>query len=81
MFTVGARYQFRMLEDGDEVSFSGVVESYEPPLIKLADSAPLQVRRSIQETGETVKTTDVPRHPGRIINTASPNFISALQRA
>lgn len=80
MFEDGKRYEFRMIEDGGEVTFWGVIASYEHPLIKLADSEPITLVTSIYETGETVRETAIPSHPGRIINVTSPNFVSAIRK-
>lgn len=80
MFKVGQKYEFRMLEGDGEVTFWGTIEAYEHPLIKLADSPPMEVRIAFgQDTADEVvrKTKGA---PGRILNVTSPNFISAQQQ-
>lgn len=84
MFAVGKRYDFRMIEDGDEVSFTGTIESIEHPLIKLCDTPRFK--------SETIETSDgglmitmtedngAAPYPGRIINITSPHFLSAVER-
>ncbi|HEV7247942.1 MAG TPA: hypothetical protein VGN93_13240 [Shinella sp.] len=84
MFTVGKRYDFRMIEAADEVSFTGTIEAFEYPLIKLQDAPRLK--------SETIETADgglmitmvedegAAPYPGRIINVTSPHFISAVER-
>lgn len=37
MFEVGKRYEFRILEGGDEITMWRVIEKYEHPLIKFSD--------------------------------------------
>ncbi len=75
MFEVGYNYEFRMIEGGDEIMFHGVIETYEAPLIKLEDSP----EGSLVINGQTAAT--IPAQSGRIINTSSPNFISAVRQA
>ena len=81
MFEVGRHYEFKMIEDGDEVTFWGEVAAYDHPLLRLADGrmaiqlvadAPFEVveRAKRQEEASVV--------PGRIINVTSPNFVSAI---
>jgi len=65
MFVVGKTYQFRMIEDGGEVTFAGEIEKYDHPLIKLADLQPSEM------VGSGVI-------PGQIINVTSSNFVSAI---
>ncbi|EJJ26566.1 hypothetical protein [Rhizobium sp. CF142] len=38
MFEVGENYEFRVIEDGDQVTFTGIIERYEHPLVKLKDT-------------------------------------------
>lgn len=83
MFTVGASYNFRVIEDGDEVIFWGIVEKYEHPLVKLKDVNPSEVRIQMRGLGRldqdiTIGGGDKPI-PGRIINVTSSNFVSAVQ--
>lgn len=79
MFEVGKRYEFKMLEDG-EVTFWGVVESYEPPLLKLADNPPMRIRFTAPGTGKPSEDVHTAPTPGRIINVTSPNFVSAVRK-
>lgn len=67
MFEVGRRYEFRMIEGGDEILFRGTVDRYEHPLIKIAD-APASSPECRVQHGPI-------RNP--IINVTSPNFTSA----
>lgn len=82
MFEIGAKYEFRMIEDGDEVTFWGTIETYEHPLIKLTDTPPMTSKTTEHEDGgmtiEFVQTDGDP-YPGKIINVTSPNFISAVK--
>lgn len=68
MFEVGRRYEIRMIESGEEISRYGVVELYEHPLLKLQD-ATFPAGSIYMPQGATLR--------GPIINTTSPNFISA----
>lgn len=70
MFEVGAQYQFTMLEAGDDITITGVVETYEHPLIKLEDVT------IVLEVGGTETSTT---YPGQIINVTSTNFIRAVK--
>ncbi|ALN75824.1 hypothetical protein [Aureimonas sp. AU20] len=85
MFEVGKRYEFRMIEGGDEVVSWGEVEAYEHPVLKLRDSpereipAHLMPRRPLGQGADRGPGT-VPRRPGQIINVTSPNFISAVEK-
>ena len=74
MFEIGQKYEFRMIEGGAETMFWGTIETYEHPLVKIADSEPL----TINYGGET--KTEIPSYPGQIINVTSPNFISAVKK-
>ncbi len=67
MFETGQKYEFVMIKGGEETMFWGTIESYEHPLIKLADH-------------ETKDHEYLPSAfiPGEIINVTSPNFISAV---
>lgn len=68
MFEVGKRYEFRMIECGDEILFWGAVERYEHPLLKIADvpaSAP----------GDLVQHGPI---NSPVINVTSPHFICAV---
>ncbi|WCR16993.1 hypothetical protein [Paracoccus alcaliphilus] len=82
MFEVGKRYEFRVIEGGDEVSFTGRIEKYEHPLLKLEDTAVEALKIILTgPDGEDAKPlSDMPARtfPGRIINVISPNFISAV---
>ncbi|MBX4920981.1 hypothetical protein HJA76_14915 [Rhizobium bangladeshense] len=83
MFEVGAKYQFRMIEGGDEVSFWGTVETYEHPLIKLEDTPAKKTEMINTEGGFSIAIVDNPEgRPtiGAIINVISPNFISAVRQ-
>ncbi|MBN9567413.1 MAG: hypothetical protein J0H79_07390 [Alphaproteobacteria bacterium] len=71
MFEVGKKYEFRIIEAGDETTLWGVVERYEHPLIQLARKPSLDIH-----TGKDKITLG--GAPGRIINVTSPNFISAV---
>lgn len=71
MFEVGKRYRIRMIEGGDEVSFSRVIEKYDHPLVKFADVEPLRDFAPPGDKGGKPM-------PGEIVNVTSPNFISAV---
>lgn len=73
MFKEGAKYEFHMLEGGDDVTSWGTIEKYEHPLIKLEDT---QVRVAVLGGGEGELKT----YPGKIINVTSPNFVSAEEQ-
>jgi hypothetical protein len=81
MFEVGAKYEFRILERGDDITFQGVVETYDHPLVKLRDSEPVVFQISglgIDGTnGDPEILGTSPSHPGRIINVTSPSFVTA----
>jgi hypothetical protein len=84
MFEVGAKYKFRMIEDGDEILFWGDVETYEHPLIKLKDTPATKTETINTEEGFSIAIVDDPdRQPtiGAIINVISPNFISAVRQS
>jgi hypothetical protein len=70
MFEVGKRYTIRMIEGGDESSSSRVVERYEHPLLKFADT---QIPDHLAPPGAKGVVIS-----GEIINVTSPNFISAV---
>ena len=74
MFEVGKRYNFRMIQDGDEVTFGGTVAFYEHPLIKLAD---LNVSPDWLPPAGPGEVRSEQVIPGQIINVTSVNFISA----
>ncbi len=84
MFKVGKFYDFRMIEDGDEVRFGGYVEAYEHPLLKLEGGPerenPVRLMPG-PAPGEAAPTSPgkIPGYPGQIINVTSPNFISAVE--
>ncbi len=83
MFEVGAKYEFRIIEGGDETQFWGTVESYEHPLIKLADTPAMRSEMANSEDNFSlafVEDPDGTPTPGAIINVTSPNFISAVRR-
>ncbi|PDT32407.1 hypothetical protein CO671_29690 [Rhizobium sp. M10] len=71
-------YEFKMLEGGDETTFSGVVESYEHPLLKLADAEPRTMQINYGGESQIIGTSMA--IPGKIINVASPSFISAQKQ-
>lgn len=68
MFEVGRRYEFHTREADEEVMFWGVVEKYDHPLVKLADTPALVTGNRFGD--ETI--------PGAIINVTSPNFVRAV---
>ncbi len=73
MFKEGARYKFAVIEGGDEVTFWGVIEKYEHPLIKLQDK-----QYDLPLPGGQRQLTNV---PGKIINVTSSHFVSAEEQA
>lgn len=83
MFKVGNSYKFRLIEDGDEILFSGIVEKYEHPLLKLKDVDRTELRIRIK--GIDLPDRDISIGggdkliPGRIINVTSLNFVSAVE--
>lgn len=78
MFTVGKRYEFRVIEGGEETRFWGVVEKYEYPLLKLEDfDAKLEVRLVPPEGRASTKKVGSAKVAGRILNVTSPSFVSA----
>jgi hypothetical protein len=79
MFEVGKKYEFHMLEAGDDVTFWGTIERYEHPLIKLEDTDALSISFG-DIHGEGDVSAEMPATPGRIINVTSPNFVSAVQQ-
>ncbi|KEC75399.1 UNVERIFIED_ORG: hypothetical protein GGD51_002494 [Rhizobium esperanzae] len=83
MFEVGSKYEFRMIEGGDEVLFWGSVVSYEHPLVKLEDTPALKSQTTSTDDGFSISIVDDPEgRPtfGAIINITSPNFISAVKQ-
>lgn len=83
MFKVGKRYEFRMLEGGDEILFWGVVETYEHPLLKLEDFDPAELRIQFRPPAGPSTTQvigNAEKVPGRIINITSPSFVSAVEK-
>ncbi|RVO74425.1 hypothetical protein [Sinorhizobium medicae] len=83
MFEVGEKYEFRMLEAGDEVLFWGTIESYEHPLIKLEDTPAVRGEAADTEDGYSFALVADPEGQpiiGAIINVTSPNFISAVKQ-
>ena len=82
MFKVGSKYEFRMAEAGDEVTFWGTIETYEHPLIKLEDTQMPDINLVAQETGEVFRSIrgGDKVYPGQIINVTSPNFVSAVEK-
>lgn len=77
MFKTGEKYEFHMMEGDSEVTFWGVIETYEPPLIKIADSEPVTIQLTGGDDDEPKTLATIGAHPGKIINTHSPAFISA----
>lgn len=77
MFEVGKTYTFRMLDGEGEIEFTGEIERYDHPLIKLKDSEPLTIDVTGFGTDDVSNTYSVGSFPGRIINVTSPHFISA----
>lgn len=73
MFQVGKSYEFRMIEGGDDVTFSGIVERYEHPLLKLEDAT---FSGALGPSGTTKSMTE----KGRIINVTSASFVGAVER-
>lgn len=83
MFEAGKNYEFRLIEDGGEITFQGTVERVDHPLIKLADTPAMKMETTKKADGRmvfaTVEDPDAPQHPGRIINVTSPNFVRAVE--
>lgn len=80
MFETGATYEFRMIEGGSEVTFRGIVETYEHPLIKLKDSPAMKSVTTDSENDYTISIVEDPDgkpRRGAIINVTSSNFVSA----
>lgn len=85
MFEIGKRYSFVMIMDGEESSFSGHIERYDHPLVKLADTQidPVTINiMGMAPDGQTATLaqkieTDGYVIPGKIINVTSPLFVSA----
>ncbi len=67
MFEIGKKYEMRMIIDGKETTMMGIVEKYEYPLLKLADTV-------VKASGGYLEAKTI---RGDIINVTSPNFISA----
>jgi hypothetical protein len=84
MYEVGAKYELRMIEGGDEMLFWGVVEAYEHPLIKLADTPAIRTETIDNKDDHSIAFVEDPDGEpirGAIINVTSPNFISALKQS
>ncbi|QIO73934.1 hypothetical protein HA459_18710 [Rhizobium leguminosarum bv. trifolii] len=82
MFEVGKKYEFRIIEGGDEIVFWGTIESYEHPLLKLQDTRAMKSEVIREESSMSISFVEDPEgkvYRGRIINVISPNFISAVQ--
>lgn len=67
MFEVGKRYEIKMIINGDETTMWRIVEKYEHPLLKFADTE-RKIKNEFLQGGTLV---------GEIVNVTSPNFISA----
>lgn len=83
MFEVGAKYEFRVIEDGDQVTFTGTIENYDHPLIKLVDTPSMKhetVHNGSNITIMVIEDPESPPYPGKIINVISPAFVSAVKR-
>jgi hypothetical protein len=81
MFTVGKKYEFQMIIGGEETTFWGSVARYEHPLLKLADTEPLNIEVVEEGTGRVIhRAITSETMPGKIINVTSQNFISAVER-
>lgn len=85
MFELGRRYEFKMTIGGAETTFWGEIESYEHPLIKLADvlPEPFDGPEILDHEGNPIVEPPLLAgadkvFPGKIINVTSPNFISAV---
>jgi hypothetical protein len=78
MFEVGSKYEFRIIEGGDETMFWGTIETYEHPMIKLRDEEISVVYA--QQSGPGSISVGPTIVPGKIMNVTSPNFISAVKR-
>lgn len=83
MFDVGSKYEFRTIQGGDEVSFRGIIETYEHPLIKLRDIPAVKTEVTKGDDGSmSVAFNEDPngkRTPGAVLNVTSPNFIQAVK--
>lgn len=77
MFEIGALYEFRMIEGGDDVTFFGTVKEYNHPMITLEDSPTVHIS---MPPSKVPKSKTYPGQPGRIINVTSPNFVSAQRQ-
>jgi hypothetical protein len=77
LFKTGEKYEFHMMEGDSEVTFWGVIETYDPPLVKIADSEPITIQLVGSDDNEPVELTSIGPRPGKIINTHSSAFISA----
>lgn len=78
MFEVGAKYEFHMVEGEGTVSFVGIVEEYEHPLIKLKDSPPMKIHMDLGDVSDKgAYSSNIPSKLGQIINVTSPQFVSA----
>lgn len=85
MFKIGTKYEFRILEGGEEVTFWGIIESYEHPLLKLADTELSQLRVHIQPSKGPARSEVIGgvgrKLPGQIINVTSTSFVSAVEHS
>lgn len=83
MFKVGTKYEFRLIEGGDEIMFWGVIEAYEHPLVKLEDVDPSTINIIFRSPdGPQTQTLGTKgKLPGRIINVTSPSFVSAVEHS
>ncbi len=80
MFEIGARYEFCMIEGGNEVVFWDTVTEYEHPLIKLKGSPTINISVALEDSEKASKSKTFPGQPGRIINVTSSNFVSAQRK-
>lgn len=78
MFEVGKYYEFHMIEGGGDVTFWGIVEAYDHPLLKLEDERSAGV--SFVFDGKVVGHGGGNVARGQIINVTSPNFVSAQEQ-
>ena len=81
MFEIGRKYEFKMIEGDREIVFSGHVDSYEHPLVRLAEArhAPVLKAGGLPNLVEPFTAwEDMTVVPRRIINVTSPNFVGAV---
>lgn len=64
MFAVGKRYEFRMIEAGDEILFWGTVERHEHPLLKIAN-VPASESDDVMQHGPNLQPGDQ-RHVAKL---------------